>query len=197
MPDGTAGPSGSAFGAVVAAAQGRETANGRSASQAQLLSRFAAALEADRLRHPPPPPPPQQPPQQQQQQLSPHQLSRTCTELRIDTAIERARSARARREALAAAAGGVNAGRQSEPIAAGGVNAATASGGVLTRNGSRGGQSGLALSEGGTASPRVMQALALALPLTLALALTLTVTVTVIVTLTLTLTPPRRALRRR
>ena len=97
-PDETARSSGSAFGAVVAAAQGRETANGLTASQAQLLSRFAAALQADRLRHPSPPPPQQQQPQQQQQ-LSPHQLSRTCTELRIDTAIERARSARARREA--------------------------------------------------------------------------------------------------
>ena len=135
---------------MVAAAQGRETANGRPASQAQLLSRFAAALEADRLRPPPPPPPPQQPPQQQQQQLSPHQLSRTCTELRIDTAIERARSARARREArqselIAAAAGGFNAGRQ-----AGEVNATSASAGVLTRGGSAGvltrGGSGLAVT---------------------------------------------------
>ena len=63
MPDGTAGPSGSAFGAVVAAAQGRETANGLTASQAQLLSRFATALQEDRCR------------QQQQQQLSEDWLS--------------------------------------------------------------------------------------------------------------------------
>ena len=67
-PDGTNRSSGSAFGAVVVAAQGRETANGLTASQAQLLSRFAAALQEDRRRHPPPPP-------QQQQQLSQHWLS--------------------------------------------------------------------------------------------------------------------------
>jgi len=62
-PDGTARSSGSGFGAVVAAAQGRETANGLSASQAQLLSRFATALQEDRRR------------QQQQQQLSENWLS--------------------------------------------------------------------------------------------------------------------------
>ena len=62
-PDETARSSGSAFGAVVAAAQGRETANGLTASQAQLLSRFATALQEDRRR------------QQQQQQLSQDWLS--------------------------------------------------------------------------------------------------------------------------
>ena len=48
---------------MVTAAQGRETANGLSASQAQLLSRFATALQEDRRR------------QQQQQQLSEAWLS--------------------------------------------------------------------------------------------------------------------------